>query len=76
MIKSSYIVFELHFNFIIIVFLYINKCIIWNSIFFFDFVIMLFTLKSFFYYLSNIKNDFALLMILNVFSLNIFFLFL
>ena len=34
---------------------------------------MLFTFKSFFYYFSNIKNDLALSMILNMFSLNMFF---
>ena len=72
-IKSSYIVFELHFNFIVIAFLYANKCIICDLNFSFNFVTMLFTLKSSFYYFSNIKNDFALLMILNMLSLNILF---
>ena len=71
-IKSSYVVFELHFNFIIIAFLYVSKCIICDSNFFFDFVTILFTLRSSFYYFSKIINDFVLLMILNVFSLNIF----
>ena len=70
-IKLSYIVFELHLNFIIIAFLYVNKCIICDSNFLFDFVTMLLTLKSFFYYFFKIINDFALLMILNVFSFNI-----
>ena len=71
LIKFSYIVFELHFNFIIIAFLYISKCIIYDSNFFFDFVTMLFTFKSSFYYFLRIINDFALLMILNVFFFNI-----
>ena len=73
-INSSYIVFELHFNFIIIAFLYASRCIVCDSNFLFDFVTMLFTLRSFFYCFSNIKNDFALLMILNVLSFNIFLL--
>ena len=73
MIKSSYVVFELHFNFIIIAFLYANKYIICDSNFSFNFVTMLFTLKSSFYYFLNIKNDFALSIILNVLSLNIYF---
>ena len=70
-IKSLYVVFELHFNFIIITFLYVNTCIIYNSNFSFDFITMLFTLKSFFHYFSNIKNDLALSIILNMFSFNI-----
>ena len=70
-IKSSYIIFELHFNFIIITFLYASKCIIYDSNFSFNLITMLFTLKSFFHYFSNIKNDFALSMILNMLSLNI-----
>ena len=70
-IKLSYIIFELHFNFIIIAFLYANKCIICDSNFFFDFITMLFTLKSSFYCFFKIINNLALLMILNVFSLNI-----
>ena len=70
-IKFSYIVFKLHFNFIIITFLYASKCIICDSNFSFDFVTMLLTLKSFFHYFSKIINDFALLMILNVFFFNI-----
>ena len=73
MIKLSYIIFELHFNFIVIAFLYANKCIVCDSNFSFNFVIMLFTLKSFFHCFLNIKNDFILLMILNVLSLNISF---
>ena len=72
-IKSSYVVFELHFNFIVITFLYANKCIICDSNFSFNLIIMLFTFRSFFYCFSNIKNDLALSMILNVFSLNISF---
>ena len=70
-IKSLYIVFELHLNFIIIAFLYANKCIVYNSNFSLNLVTMLSTFKSFFYCFSNIKNDLALSMILNVLSLNI-----
>ena len=70
-IKFSYIVFELHFNFIIITFLYANKCIVCDSNLFFNFIIMLFTPKSFFHCFSKIINDFALSMILNVFFFNI-----
>ena len=71
LIKLSYIVFGLHFNFIIIAFLYANKCIVCDSNFFFDFVTMLFTLRSFFHCFFKIINDFALSMILNVLFLNI-----
>ena len=71
-IKFSYIVFKLHFNFIIIAFLYASKCIICDSNFFFDFVIMLFTFKSSFHCFSKIINDFTLLMILNMLFFNIF----
>ena len=71
MIKLSYIVFKLHFNFIIIAFLYINKCIICDLNFSFNFVIMLFTLKFSFHYFFKIINDFILLIILNVFFFNI-----
>ena len=70
-IKLSYVVFELHFNFIIIAFLYTNKYIVCDSNFSFDFVIMLLTPKSSFYCFLRIINDFILLMILNVFSFNI-----
>ena len=70
-IKLSYIVFELHFNFIVIAFLYVNKCIVCDSNFSFDFVTMLFTLRSFFHCFLKIINDFTLLMILNVFFFNI-----
>ena len=73
LIKSSYVVFELHFNFIVIAFLYANKCIICDLNFFFDFIIMLFTFKSFFYCFLNIRNNFILLIILNMLSLNIYF---
>ena len=70
-IKLSYIVSELHFNFIIIAFLYANKCIVCDSNFSFNFMIMLFTLKSSFHYFSRIINDLTLLMILNVLFFNI-----
>ena len=70
-IKLSYIVFKLHLNSIIIAFLYANKCIVYDSNFFFDFVIMLLTLRFSFYYFLKIINDFALLIILNVFFFNI-----
>ena len=51
--------------------MYVNKYIICDLNFLFDFITILFTLKSFFYCFSNIKNDLALLMILNMFSFNI-----
>ena len=70
-IKFSYVIFELHFNFIIIAFLYVNKYIICDLNFSFNFITMLFMFKSFFHYFLRIINDFALLMILNMFSLNI-----
>ena len=70
-IKLSYIVFELHFNSIIIAFLYANKCIICDSNFSFNSVTMLPTPKSSFHYFPKIINDFTLSMILNVLSLNI-----
>ena len=67
-------IFELHFNFIVIAFLYANKCIVYDSKISFNFIIMLFTPRFSFYYFLNIKNDFTLLIILNIFSLNISFL--
>ena len=70
-IKLSYVVFGLHLNFIIIAFLYASKCIVYDSNFPFNFVIMLFTFKSSFYYFFKIINDLILLTILNVFSFNI-----
>ena len=70
MIKSLYVVFELHFNFIIIAFLYVNKCIVCDSKVSLNLVTILFTPKSFFCF-SNIRNDFALSIILNVLSLKI-----
>ena len=70
-IKLSYIVSELHFNFIIIAFLYANKCIICDSNFSFDFVTMLSTPRSSFHCFLKIINDLTLSMILNVLSFNI-----
>ena len=70
-IKLSYVIFELYSNFTVIAFLYANKCIICDSNFSLDFVIMLFTLKSSFHYFLKIINDLTLLMILNVLSFNI-----
>ena len=72
-IKLSYVVFKLHLNFIVIAFLYASKCIVCDSNFLFNLVIMLFTFRSFFHYFFKIINDFALLMILNMFFLNIFY---
>ena len=66
-IKFLYIISEFFFNSIVITFLYANKYIVYNFYMFFDFIIMLFTFKLFFHYFFNIKNNFALLIILNVF---------
>ena len=70
-IKLSYVVFELYFNFIIIAFLYASKCIVCDSNFSFNFVIMLPTPRSSFHCFSKIINNLALLIILNVLFLNI-----
>ena len=66
MIKSSCVISEFVFNSIIITFLYINMCIVYNSYKCFNFLIMLSTLKFSFYYFFNIKNNLTLFLILKM----------
>ena len=85
MIKFLYVVSKFVSNSIIIIFLYINMCIVCDFYKCFDFLIMLFIFKFYFYCLFIIKYDFALfliskmlifkkprLMLINIFSIVFF----
>ena len=66
MIKLSCVILKFAFNSIIIIFLYINMCIVYNFHKCFDFLIMLFILKFSFHYLFIIKYNFTLSLISKV----------